>query len=125
MRYLPLLFCAGLLVLFGCVTDQGKAPNQFGAQYDLLQTSALPALVDDSLALRVGYGGCTRNHVFVLQYSIGIGSMATLWLFKETSDQSCDMYVEETRIFSLPNELRNRRTILLIGPSDKRFTLHR
>lgn len=117
------LICALLPSLLGCITDQGKEPSLFGAYYDLVQTQAMPSVTADSVYVRVAYSGCSGNHLFTLRYRAIASATTELWLFKETSDQPCDAYFEENKTYSLPDEVRRRQKIVLVGPFDKRFTL--
>lgn len=123
MRYVNILFWTGLLSLSACITDQGKESSQFGAQYNLLQTSSLPSLSNDTLHIRVSYSGCSGNHAFTIRHSIKSSSTTEIWLFKETPDQPCDAYFEEEKTYLLPENIRSQQNIVLVGPYGKRFTL--
>jgi len=111
-----------LISIVGCVNDQSNGIVQFGSQYNLLQTQSQPSLTDDSLLVMIAYSGCNGNHTFSLNYRIS-SSTAEVWLFKETPDQACDAYFQESRAFPVPNQVRNFSKVVLLGPPDKKFAL--
>lgn len=119
MKTFANLLTVVLLLIVGCINDQGNDTTQFGSSYNLLQTQTQPSLTTDSLLVMVA---CSGNHVFSLKHRV-ISSTAEVWLFKETPDQMCDAYFEESKAFAVPNEIRNFSKVILLGPRDKRFAL--
>lgn len=122
MKTFANLLTVVLLLIVGCTNDQDSEATQFGSYYSLLQTQTQPSLTTDSLLVRVGYSGCNGNHTFSLKYRV-ISSIAEVWLFKETAGQPCDASFEESKVFAVPNEIRNSSKVILLGPQDKKFVL--
>jgi len=122
MKTFANLFTVVLLLSVGCINDQGKDTSLFGSYYNMIQTQTQPALTTDSLFVRVGYSGCSGNHPFSLKYRVISSSTAEVWAFKEKGEP-CDSYFEESRVFAIPNEVRNSSKVILLGPQDKRFAL--
>ena len=114
-----------LIVVFltACINDQGTDENVFGYDYMILQTAELPTISNDSLIVRIAYSGCSGGHSFVLRNRILYSTSAEIWLFKQTPDQLCDAYFEETRYFQLTDEILEAAKIVLIGPRDVRITI--
>jgi len=122
MKTFANLLTVVLLLIVGCINDQGNDTTEFGSAYNLVQTQTQPSLTTDSLLVMVAYSGCSGNHTFSLKYRV-ISSIAEVWLFKETASQPCDAYFEESKAFAAPNAIRNSSKVTLLGPQDKRFAL--
>jgi hypothetical protein len=107
-----------LLLVGGCVNDKGEDLKiSFGSPYGIDTRNGFPKISYDSLIVQVNYSGCTRNHSFKLEF-IATNLSAQLWLLHETPGEACEMYVEETKSFLLPNEIRNKPKIFLVGPNN-------
>ncbi len=114
----------GIFGIFtGCVSDYGEEPMSFGATYGIIRTETLPRITSDSLLVRVAYSGCSGGHSFALHHRVVDLATAEMWLTKTTSDQMCEAYFEETRAFSLPEVLRNRKHLILLTRGGGRFVL--
>jgi|GEM_PF-1311152 len=120
--FLPLAFCG---MSGGCFGDFGLEENRvrFGYTYSLLPDSTSPAIVNDTLFVRVAYSGCSGQHAFTLQHRFAGSSHVELWLYKDTPDQMCDAYWNELRRWRLPQSIRTSQSILLLDPSGRQYKL--
>jgi len=120
--FLSLAFCA---LSGGCLSDFGVGENRidFGYRYSVLEDSFSPAIVNDTLIVRVGYSGCSGQHGFAVQYRFSGSSNVELWLHKDTPDQMCDAYWNELRRWRLPQSIRTTQSIMLLDSSGRQYKL--
>lgn len=112
-----------ILFLIACINDPNPYHADFGSDYVILQTEELPLIKNDSLIVRIAYSGCNGEHSFVLRNRYINSSTTEIWLYKQTPDQLCDAYFEETRYFLFTDEIIEATKIVIIGPRDSRITI--
>lgn len=116
---LPILIAASVVLACGQSTEPQEP---FGAAYRVLAEPDPPALNASTVNLSVSYGGCRPNHVFRLKNRID-GGIASIWLYKATPDESCDMLVAERRVFELPSDVQGAASVVLLAPNGDAYTL--
>lgn len=118
-----LLYAALLLGACGEAPEEPQAdPGQFGSSYDVVtnEHDALPdeppTLFGDTLVAHVVYSGGCRDHDFELHSEVS-SDTARLWLRHASHGDDCEASINERIETTVPPDVMNAGTILLLNPN--------
>jgi hypothetical protein len=109
---LPLIFLSlsGLLMI-SCGTEEEPPTIDFGADYSVIISDELPAIINNELNVEVLYTGCEPGHEFELNFQQIGENENELWLTKITPNEDCNTEFREVIVLPLPEELQSGRLV--------------
>lgn len=114
------IYLLSFLFFTGCLSNSDDIDPLFGYRYNIVETDEYPVILNDSLIVKVQYGGCNDNHDFTILHKKESHNYSEVWLFKQTPDQSCEAVIQEIRSFRLPVEVFSTNQAFVIGPDNSR-----